>query len=328
MFEVSASGGENVLYNFCSLPDCDDGYRPRAGLIRDAEGDLYGTTYDGGPHDGGTVFELSPGGVETILYSFCYQKGCRDGYYPHAPVIMDANGDLYGTTQYRGAYGGGIVFEVSANGAESVVYNFCEQANCADGSRPRAGLALDAKGNLYGTTYYGGANGQGVIFKLTPGGTETVLYSFCAQAGCADGSNPQAGVVVDANGNVYGTTVNGGANGKGTVFEVSAGGIQIVLYNFCAMKGCMDGSSPQAGLIMDAMGNLYGTTYSGGSKRRGTVFEIGPGGGEIVLHNFSAKGTDGYNPVAGLAMDTSGNLFGTTLAGGVNKGGTVFRLVP
>ena len=156
-----------------------------------------------------------------------------------------------------------------------------------------------------------------------------MLHSFCSQAGCKDGANPLADLVIDTNGNLYGTTLKGGASGKGTVFEVTANGSETVLYNFCSQPGCRDGSSPKAGLILDTNGNLYGTTYYGGAKRgRGTVFELSASGTETVLHSFSANGTDGYNPVAGLVMDDKGNLYGTTLVGGANKGGTVFEVTP
>lgn len=329
VFEVTVSGIESVLYSFCAQEDCKDGYHPRAGLILDAEGNLYGGIYDGGTHDGGVVAEFSPTGAETVLYNFCSERGCQDGYYPHADLIMDKSGNLYGTTQYRGAYGGGNVFEVSSNGTESVIYGFCQQSGCTDGNAPKAGLALDAKGNLYGTTYKGGAHGEGVVFEITPGGTETVLYSFCGQANCTDGSEPEADLILDKNGNLYGTTYGGGANGKGTVFEVSPSGVETVLYSFCPQTGCKDGARPEAGLVMDAKGNLYGTTYSGGgNKRRGTVFEVTPSGTETVLHAFFAKGTDGYNPSASLVMDAKGTLYGTTLHGGAYGGGTVFQVVP
>ena len=329
VFEVSGSGSETVLYSFCAQSGCKDGYHPEAGLILDANGNLYGTTYDGGAHAAGTVFEVSGSGTETVLYSFCVKRHCSDGYYPHAGLVRDNNGNLYGTTQFNGAYGGGTVFELSASGTETVLYSFCAQPSCTDGSGPRAGLVLDTNGNLYGTTYGGGAYGGGTVFKVSASGTETVLHSFCAQAGCKDGSNPLADLVMDANGNLFGTTIKGGTNGKGTVFEVSANGSETVLYSFCSQAGCRDGSTPKAGLVMDTKGNLYGTTYYGGAKRgRGTVFELSASGTETVLHSFSANGTDGYNPVAGLVLDDKGNLYGTTLVGGANKGGTVFEVTP
>jgi len=164
------------------------------------------------------------------------------------------------------------------------------------------------------------------VFEVSPSGAETVLYSFCAQSGCTDGSHPRAGLVLDAKGNLYGTTYHGGANGEGTVFEVSPSGAETVLHSFCAQSHCRDGSRPLAGLVLDAKGNLYGTTYSGSA--RDTVFEVSPGGTETVLHSFTARGTDGYYPSAGLVLDAKGNLHGTTLSGGANGGGTVFRVVP
>jgi uncharacterized repeat protein (TIGR03803 family) len=328
VFEVSPTGAESVLYSFCALPDCTDGYHPLAGLVRDTNGNLFGTAFDGGAHDGGTVFEVNPSGTEAVLYTFCSKPGCRDGYYPHADLVMDTNGNLYGTTQYRGANGGGTVFAVSPNGVETVLYSFCAQLNCTDGSHPRAGLVRDTNGNLYGTTYSGGANGAGAVFKVSPSGAETVLHSFCAQSGCTDGSHPRAGLVRDTKGNLYGTTYDGGANGKGTVFKVSPSGTETVLHSFCTQSGCSDGSHPQAGLVRDQSGNLYGTTYAGGAKRRGTVFEVSPNGTETVLHSFAANGIDGYYPVAGLVLDDKSNLYGTTLSGGANGGGTVFQVVP
>ena len=328
VFEVNGPGSETVLYSFCSQSGCKDGYHPEAGLIL-ANGNLYGTAYDGGAHEAGVVFEITGNQTESVIYSFCVKRHCADGYYPHSDLVRDNNGNLFGTTQFNGAYGGGTVYEVSATGTETVVYSFCAQPNCADGSGPRAGLVLDANGNLYGTTFGGGANGKGTVFKVTPNGTETVLHSFCSQAGCKDGSNPLADLVIDTNGNLYGTTVNGGANGKGTIFEVSANGGETVLYDFCSQRACRDGSMPKAGLIMDTQGNLYGTTFFGGAQQgRGTVFELSASGAETVLHSFRANGTDGYNPVAKLVMDGKGNLYGTTLAGGANKGGTVFEVTP
>src|SRR5262249_50663939 len=160
---------------------------------------------------------------------------------------------------FRGDFGGGIVFKVTPGGTETVLYSFCAQAGCADGSNPRAGVVIDAQGNLYGTTFHGGAQNAGVVFKVTPAGSETVLYSFCSQSGCTDGSHPQAGVVLDANGNVYGTTDTGGANGKGTVFKVTPAGTETVLHSFCSQSRCADGASPQAALTLDANGNLFGT---------------------------------------------------------------------
>ena len=266
--------------------------------------------------------------TETVLYSFCAQAGCTDGYRPQAGLVLDASGNLYGTTYEGGANNKGAVFEVSASETESVLYSFCAQPDCTDGYHPRASLILDAKGNLYGTAYDGGAHDGGTVFELSATGTETLLYSFCSKPGCRDGYYPHADLAMDKNGNLYGTTQYRGAYGGGIVFEISASGSESVLYNFCAQPGCTDGYHPRAGLVLDTKGNLYGTTYSGGAKKRGTVFEVSPSGTETVLHSFSAKGTDGYAPVAGLILDAKGNLYGTTLSGGANGGGTVFQVTP
>jgi uncharacterized repeat protein (TIGR03803 family) len=318
---------ETVLYGFCAQSGCADGYHPRAGLVLDTNGNLYGTTRDGGANAMGTVFEVSPNGTETVLYSFCSQSGCTDGYHPLAGLILDKKGNLYGTTFDGGAHDGGTVFEISPGGTETVLYSFCAQPGCKDGYYPHADLVMDTSGNLYGTTQFNGAYGGGTVFRVSPSGAETVLHSFCAQPGCADGYHPRAGLVLDTSGNLYGTTYDGGTNGKGTVFEVSPGGTETVLHSFCPQLGCKDGSHPQAGLVLDAKGNLYGTTYFGG-KGRGTVFEVSPSGTETVLHNFTANGIDGYYPSAGLVLDGKGNLYGTTLSGGANVGGTVFQVVP
>jgi uncharacterized repeat protein (TIGR03803 family) len=278
VFKVSPGGTKTVLYDFCAQkPRCADGYHPRAGLIVDTLGNLYGTTWDGGTNDSGTVFKLSPSGTETILYSFCPQQpSCPDGYYPTSGVVMDPNGNLYGTTSFDGAHNGGTVFEVSQNGTETTLYSFCTQPHCADGTHPIAGVILDTKGNLYGTTSNGGAKSKGTVYEISPNGTETVLHSFCLKPpACTDGAHPKGGVILDAAGNIYGTTYSGGAYGYGAVFEITPSGTETVLHSFNPANGT-DGSYPYAGVVMDTKGNLYGTTYSGGANGGGTVFQVVP----------------------------------------------------
>jgi uncharacterized repeat protein (TIGR03803 family) len=300
---------EKVLYSFCQQADCTDGQRPEAGLIEDASGNLYGTTYNGGT-DGyyGAVFELTPPApgqtawTEIVLYGFCQQADCTDGYNPEAGLIRDAlTGNLYGTTYYGGANGEGTVFELTppATGqsawTESVLYSFCQQADCADGEQPRAHLIRDPSGKLYGTTSEGGAYNGGTVFALTPpaGGqsswTEILLHSFCTHGGrdCTDGGYPAANLIRDASGNLYGTTDYGGTDGGGTVFELTPNKVgtawtESVLYSFCSKgdRDCTDGSYPDAGLLRDASGNIYGTTSEGGANGGpygydgGTVFEL------------------------------------------------------
>jgi uncharacterized repeat protein (TIGR03803 family) len=333
---------EKVLLNFNGT----DGDKPIASLIFDAAGNLYGTTNEGGTHGYGTVFELTPivggGWTETVLYNFCSQTNCTDGEFPPASLIFDAAGNLYGTTNEGGTHGGGTVFEltpiVGGGWTETVLYNFCSQTNCTDGEFPLAGLIFDAAGDLYGTTWEGGAYGVGTVFELTPtaggGWTEQVLHSFNG----GDGSYPYlGGLIFDAAGNLYGTTLWGGAYPSvGTVFELTptAGGgwTEQVLHSF---NGA-DGFNPEDSLVFDAAGNLYGTTYEGGGYGYGTVFELTPtaGGGwtEQVLHSFDNNGTDGFYPEASLIFDAAGNLYGTTQAGGTSTCdggcGTVFELRP
>jgi uncharacterized repeat protein (TIGR03803 family) len=236
-------------------------------------------------------------GHETVLYSFCrvvQSLACTDGQWPSAGLIQDAAGNLYGTTAGGGAnhlvtgQGWGTVFKLDNTGHETVLYNFCSAANCTDGSVPTAGLIQDAAGNLYGTTQSGGANsdadfgaGGGTVFKLDSTGHETVLYSFCSAANCADGETPAAGLIQDSVGNLYGTTVHGGTplldclgGNCGTVFKLDNTGLETVLYNFCSASICADGQHPFAGLIQDASGNLYSTTQGGGLTGGGTVFKL------------------------------------------------------
>ena len=315
---------ESVLYNFCSRTKCSDGASSYAGLIRDKRGDLYGTTKYGGTNNNGIVFVWNVDGTERVLHKFVNDG--TDGYNPNSGLVMDASHNLYGTTYRGGARDYGTVFKISCNGTESVLYSF--GSNGTDGLTPAAGLVIGKNGNLYGTTLFGGANFYyGTVFEITPAGTETTLYSFAGYAQ-TDGANPYGGLIMDKNGNLYGATQYGGANGSGAVFEVSAAGAERVLHSF--VSDGTDGYYPYAGLLIDAKGDLYGTTYQGGANNAGTVFEIDTSGTEKILYSFGASTTDGYNPWAGLVRDKLGNLYGTTLYGGANGSnfGTVFQLSP
>lgn len=220
-----------------------------------------------------------------------------------------------------------------STGSLSTIHSFAALGG-TDGQSPRGSLVMDASGNLYGTTEDGGANATGMVYELTPSGsgyTETVLYSF-GPTTSTDGEHPRGNLVIDSSGNLYGTTEYGGANGTGTVFELTRGGsgyTETILHAFGPSTGT-DGDDPMAGLVMDASGNLYGTTVSGGANAKGTVFELARGGSgytESVLHSFGS-GTDGSNPQAGLLLDSSGDLLGTTSGGGTSNDGTVFELTP
>lgn len=273
----------------------------------------------------------------TPLYEF---QGGTDGESPNG-VIMDSNGNLYGTTIEGGQTPiGGTVFKLSPEGVKTILYNF---TGGADGRQPYGMLVMDAKGNLYGTTEYGGnlkvqcagVQGCGVVFKISPTGRETVLHRF---TGKADGAEPLAGLTIDTNDNLYGTTAGGGkgecdsiAVGCGVVFKINASPLKFnVLYSF---GGGSDGGVPEAPLLLDSSGNLYGSTTGGGAGSQGTIFELDPSGHETVRLSFS--GTNGSQPYGSLALDSRGNLYGSTYGGGnlndCNQGfgcGIVFELKP
>lgn len=388
-----------VLYTFCSQNNCTDGATPgEERLMLDAQGNLYGTTWQGGSNFGGTVYKLAPDGTETVIRSF--PKNFSTGYGPNG-LVMDGSGNLFGTTEsnrvgrqsgcgtayvitatgtetrrhtFHGephdgcspqgalainAYGhllgttssggkyldAGIAFDIKADGTENILHDFCSKGvHCTDGASPYGGLILDRKGNAYGTTEAGGNAlcfdnvGCGVVFKLAPDGTETVLYRF--QGPPNDGESPLSALIEDRSGNLYGTTSEGGIQsdycdipvGCGTVFKLAPDGTESVLFYF---RGGATGDEPIGGLVEDAAGNLYGTTAQGGSKSNtsyGTVFEISPDGKETVLHRFTDQ-ADGAYPAAGLVMDNSGHLYGTAQEGGggycSGSGcGTIFEVTP
>jgi uncharacterized repeat protein (TIGR03803 family) len=348
---------EQTLYSFCSQTNCTDGAQPTGPLVMDASGNLYGATQMGGKYisgGGGVIFKLAPnqsgtGWTQTILHTFCAQSHCSDGSVPNS-LIMDAAGNLYGTTAYGGStasdsgMGAGTVFKLTptANGwTETVLYNFASQLYVVDGKVPLGTLIMDSAGSLYGTTFRGGANDGGAVFRLTPNKdgtawTETVLYSFCSQYNgnsCIDGQTPRAGLVMDDAGDLYGTTEYGGAPNEGVVFQLTpnydlaAKWTETVIHSFDPWKG--DGAQPQAGLIVDQTGNLYGTNLD-------TVFQLSPNvdhtaWAHTVLYRFCPQSNpcpDGTWPRAPLIMDAGGGLYGTTYGGGRSNQGVVFALSP
>jgi uncharacterized repeat protein (TIGR03803 family) len=333
VFKLTTAGTETLLHGFAGSPD---GASPNGNLIRDASNNIYGATSAGGTANMGAIFKLASTG-ETVVHSFTGAPA--DGAFPYAGVIEDSAGNLYGTTSAGGASNNGAVFKVDASGAETLLYSF---SGGLDGAVPYGGLIRTSNGNLYGTTSAGGVatgsfpSGCGVVFMVTPAGTEHVLYRF---TGSPDGANPYAGLIADSEDNLYGSTYNGGAggcnNGCGTVFELDKAGTETVLYSF---KGYpTDGASPFAGLVRTSAGNFYGTTTYGGRSESGTVFLLETSGTEVVLYNFTGT-TDGAVPRARLFLDSAGNLYGTTYNGG-NSGvacggsppdscGVVFKLTP
>jgi uncharacterized repeat protein (TIGR03803 family) len=302
-----------MLYSFNGSAD---GNGPVAGLVRDSAGNLYGTTQFGGSFSNGVVFKVDTNNNETVLHSF---TGKADGGQPVASLLRDGASNLYGTTEFGGSSNDGVVFKLTSAGKEVVLHSF---ASVDDGMNPVAGLTPDSSGNAYGTSCCGGDNGWGAVFKITSTRSWSLVHSFGSGA---DGVDPVAPLIRDKAGNLYGTTATGGTSNVGTVFKIDTSGNETILYNF---TGGADGGYPHAGLILDAAGNLYGTTVGGGSASGlsgdGVVFKLSPAGQQTVLHTFN--GLDGTNPYAGLVSDSAGNLYGTTSGGGTFDWGTVFKL--
>jgi uncharacterized repeat protein (TIGR03803 family) len=329
VFMLDPANNETTLYSFSAG---QDGGLPFSGLVRDAAGNLYGTTNIGGRIGGpcsegcGTVFMLDSAGIETVLHSF---TGGNDGQYPYAGLVADGNGRFYGTTQYGGPELAGAAYGVQSDGKGRVLHTFTDHA---DGAYCYGGLVRDATGNLYGAASGGGVSViYGNVFKLSPGGQETVLYNF---RGRTDGGSPFGTLTMDTAGDLYGTTYRGGdltcnaPYGCGVVFEIDTSNHETVLHTFEPA----DGTAPNAGVILDSAGNLYGTTTGGGNLACsapygcGTVYEISPAGTYTVLHSFG--GSDGEDPLGSLTEDTAGNLFGTSNSGGLYGNGVVFKITP
>jgi uncharacterized repeat protein (TIGR03803 family) len=251
----------------------------------------------------------------TSLASFNKTNGNEPN---HTALIQATDGNLYGVTSYGGANGSGAVFRISPSGTLSPVYSFCSLASCADGENPYTSLIQGSNGDLYGTTYSGGASNNGTLFKITTSGTLTTLYNFCSLASCADGSGPEGQLAVDGAGNIYGTAYSGGASNFGTVFKFSTKGVLTTLHSFSGA----DGENPEGGLTA-ASGVFYGTAQYGGAKGDGTVFKITTAGVETTLHSFT--GSDGLNP-KGWLVDVAGTFYGTTPYGGANNEGSVFKM--
>ena len=334
VFEISSTGAESILYSFGAT--ANDGKYPYGSLVRDGAGNLYGTTYGGGTsgtacetYGCGTVYKLSAAGKETVLYNF---TGGVDGATPEAGLARDSEGNLYGTTYVGGAYGWGTVFKVDESGNETVLHNF--NGETGDGGDVMGGVVLDAEGNLYGTTQGGGISGCnpglnlgcGTIYEIPKGGTETVLFAFPFPS--VDGEWPgEEQLLRDSEGNFYGTAQGSTAN-RGTIFKLDSGGNLTVLHTF---PGGREGQNPWAGVIRDSEGNFYGTTPEGGSFTKcnsgcGIVYELGAEGNFRILHDFTGWG-DGGVPFSGLVRDSSGNVYGMTLEGGIGDG-VVFKITP
>lgn len=397
-----------TLHSFCALGNCADGDVPN-GLLRDASGNLYGTTFYGGKYGAGEVFKLVPNQdksayTEHIIHNFCRKANCPDGALPMGDLIMDGGGNVYGTASGGGRFDVGVIFKMKpgVNGwTYAVLHSFCKEINCTDGSAPTAGLSYqgqtsgalwngssplfgvaflgglnnngvvydlttngmswtykvihtfkssgqpqpvqtDTGGNLFGATAIGGAYGGGLLYRLAAGTwRETTLHNFCEFDACRDGTGPQGKLIIDAAGDLFGVTPLGGEVvncfnelGCGLVFERPAGGGYEVILTFCSLANCADGANPYGGLTMDGSGNLFGTTFNGGANESdsGIVFELTAGGAESILYEFCPNGgtcADGAAPDTTLLLDGQGDLFGTTHFGGTNGNyGSAFVLKP
>jgi uncharacterized repeat protein (TIGR03803 family) len=318
----------NNYYYPPSYPGSNDGVNPNA-LVAGSDGNYYGTTANGGRNGLGALFKVTPAGVETVLYSFA--GGGSDGADPEG-IVQGTDGNFYGATNFGGngncPSGCGTVFRITPAGAETVLYFF---TGAADGGDPN-GVVEGSDGNFYGTAAYGGiansscgASGCGVVFRLTPAGAESVVYSF---SGGTNGLQPVS-LIQGTDGNFYGTTVYGGQLNYGTVFKVTAAGAQAVLHSFAGGK---DGQLPQqTQLIEGSDGSFYGTVPYGGASSLGVVYRITPAGAETVLYSFAGGAKDGALPFTSL-VQFQGNFYGTTNSGGngscIGGCGTIFTLTP
>ena len=312
---------ESVLHSLAGAPG--DGAAPEYGgnLLQASDGNFYGVTYGGGANSTGAVIRITPGGNESLLYSFGAKA--NDGANPYGSLIQATDGALYGTTTGGGVNSDGTVFKITLGGSETVLYSF--GANVTDGVHPHGSLIQASDGNFYGTTPGGGgAFRTGTVFRLTPAGAETVLYSFGSVA--ADGTAPNGRLVEATDGNLYGMTLNGGALSDGTVFRITLpAGTESVLHSFGSTSG--DATSPYGSLILASDGNLYGMTAYGGANTLGAAIKITlPAGTESVLYSFGSALNDGAHPQGSLLQASDGNLYGMTLDGGVGTLGAIIRL--
>lgn len=325
VFKITSSGSLTTLYSFCAANGCTDGASSFADLLQGPDGDFYGVTEYGGANQqgaggAGTVFKIGASGGFVSLYSFCSKANCADGQLPYGALVLGPGGDFYGTTQGGGAHSGGTVFKITSTGALTTIYSFCSQSDCADGEQPYGPLLLGSDGNFYGTTSAAGAHSFGTLFKMTPAGALTTLYTFCSQSGCTDGGAPIGALLLASDGNFYGvTTAGGNPAGDGTVYRFTPSGTFSTIYTFCFAKTtCTDGITPDSGLIQGKDGNLYGTTYAGGSgttldgggETYGTVYKI-TGLKPPAIASISIAASP-YPPTVGQPVTVTATLTGSS----------------
>jgi uncharacterized repeat protein (TIGR03803 family) len=341
----TASAAEyRILRHFCAKAGCPDGQLPMAALTLDGAGNLYGTTSLGGSNNAGAVFEIDRTGDTPVyhrLFNFQTCDGCGSGTNPQASIMLDTSGAIYGTAYYGGTRGGGTLFKLmpidgTTHWHAHVYHNFCSSSFCADGYNPvsgafyaqsRYGAPYDGNSWTYGVTIAGGQSPYGVLYRWSPKGGEHIAKSFCVEAACADGAQPNGEVAFNDAGYACGTTRTGGAQQKGTFYCLEDGDASWT-YSFCRLTDCVDGSTPQAGVVPDGNNNLLGTTRFGGRYNQGTVFVISSVSHKETLRYSFCRLTsclDGKNPVSSVLL-IGDAIYGTTLGGGKFGGGTIYRI--
>jgi len=329
VFKMTPDGVLTTLVEFTGTAS-NIGSEPAAPLIQCGDGNFYGTTYQGGSNNYGTVFKITPAGTLTTLVEFTGNSGNYRGAEPFAGMVQDSAGNLYGTTTFGGVYNFGTVFRITPAGILTTLVEFTGTTGANKGLLPYAALVRGSDGGFYGTTRRGGANNNGTVFKMTSAGILTTLVDFTGNGSGNKGSESCSVLTQGSDGNFYGTTYQGGTANYGTVFKMSPTGVLTTLAEFTGTAGNNIGSGPVAGLLLGNDGNFYGTTTQGGSSNNGTVFKMTPNGALTTLVEFS--GTVGSNlgsgPFAALIQGSDGNFYGTTQKGGATGTGTVFKMTP
>ncbi len=346
VFKMTPAGAVTILHSFGDGTVANDGAYPYSSLVQGSDGNFYGTTSAGGSADQGAVFRMTPAGVMTILHSFLDGTVPNDGADPETSLIQGRDGNFYGVTTLGGSKAGsnkdtagqGTVFRLTPAGAVTILHSFGDETVANDGFDAIGGLIQGADGNFYGTTFSGGTTsgmaptGYGVVFRMTPSGTVTILHLFGDGTVPNDGKNPRAALISGRDGNFYGTTEEGGAAGEGAVFRMTPAGVVTILHSFGDGSVANEGTYPSASLVLSNDGNFYGTTVSGGTTGNGTsgygtVFKMTPDGVATVLHSFEDGSVvgDGKNPEIALLQSRDGKLYGVTGFGGSQSFGTLFR---
>ncbi|MCU0782427.1 MAG: hypothetical protein MUF04_15210, partial [Akkermansiaceae bacterium] len=317
VFRMTPGGEMTTLVEFDGIGNPNKGITPSSALLQGTDGNFYGTTYEGGSYNFGTIYQMTPAGKLTTLVSFSLNERVNKGAHPYSGLIEGSDGCFYGTTLAGGSYVQGTVFKTTPAGDLTTLVEFAGGAN---GSGPAAGLVLAGDGNFYGATNIGGNSGFGTLYRVTPAGELTTLLSFTGTGGAHMGRNINAAMVVGPDGALYGTTYLGGSLDQGTIFRYTLAGSFTTLVEFGGQTGPIKGSKPAGSLMAAADGNFYGTTNEGGFLNVGTVFKMTPGGVLTTLHEFGF--TDGWAPSDRLIQGPDGNIYGTT------TGNTVFKLTP